>query len=405
MEQAPCIQTYKKSILNLKRREYIQAKTMGVEPIMKKKKTAFTVASSIAFIIILIFLVSKNHQPSIVSTKFCDCFFTFNKPTPPKSNIVSTSIFKANPLNDPNKLNLYLNGIENEAESLPEVLPGWIYRIYIDQSFYNYDATDKYSSRFKKIIQKIEKLPHVQIVQFNYPEFSDEKNTHLKTFGSFIRFHAAFDLCANFTIFRNCRNPITEHDAEWIDKWMQTDKPIMLYYTPYRPQESDVGAKYLQMKREKPEEITNLVYGGLWGAHAPLPKEIWKNMILFMKKIKDGPVFGTDESVLTDALYLAGLLNEELCFPVEIKFDLITTFPKEEKKFFEILKKNISTDKSADNFSCDGVLCKFTKKEIRKTKNGFLEFLSQKQDLYDKYEDWEESENPTFYQLLCGYEI
>ena len=172
-----------------------------------------------------------NTKGYFEKTKDYELFY--NKPTPENSKVVAVSIFRPDKISDPKKFQEYLDGLEKGAKCLPSVLPGWIYRIYADYSFFAYN--DHFSQEFKKILSEISNLPHVQIIFYEYPDFLEKDGIHhKKLFGMLPRFHASADSNLKAALFRNARNPITKADANFVKQWLETEKQLFFYYTPKR---------------------------------------------------------------------------------------------------------------------------------------------------------------------------
>ena len=352
-----------------------------------------------------------------------DYEFFYNKPTPPNSKVVSVSIFRPLAITKPKKFKTYLTGLEQGAKSLPDVLPGWTYRVYTDCSFFAYN--DNFSQEFKRILSEISNLPHVQIIYFKFPEFLEPDGIHHKEFfGMFARLHALFDKNLKTSLSRNSRIPITKADKEFINKWLETDKQLMSYSIPLVPsylkkhlQNNDLKISYydhktkriMVLKQSQPVElnvVTNFIFAGLFGSNGKLPMNIW-NQILIHAKSGETFDYGADEGALTDILYEQGFLNNNPCkiYFVQIQpnfIDYIYLYGHE-KELSQIASSAGILD--SQKFITKSLTSDFTPVEAKKIERNITNLIKQNEKIALLYTKWKNEGGISIGKLSQDYDI
>lgn len=293
------------------------------------------------------------------------CNIYYNKKIAEGSNVISTSIFRPKQVIGGVKgKNIYINGMVNSAIDLPNKLPNWIYRIYLDYSFFEYNNI--YEEFIEKLLEIID-LEHVQIVVVTCTDYLDEEGPfyHHGLFITNVRFLAIHDKNINHVVIRNVSTPILCKEVININKWIESDKNYMFYYdVGYNFKYSGMGQKanitlYLlkclnerlnndEFKEfyETIDNLTNMrflmqnkdfdfnthvennskvwrVLAGLWGAKGGQNISVWTDILRFLKDIKNitnengkckldiagGYKYGIDELALTFSLFKNNILG------------------------------------------------------------------------------------------------
>jgi hypothetical protein len=215
----------------------------------------------------------------------------------------------------------YYYGLRQSVNNMEQYLGGdWILRIYTDGSL---DTLLDNSIIYKGVLE-MARLKNVQICFLSCPTYRNKNNNtnkfHTSLFMAVSRYFALGDTQFNYIISRNCRNPITSIDANFVKKWMMTDKDLIIYaHNKYNNIANQLEGRkhvnkiiYLDEKLVTNDMFTpnvKLVNASMWGGKvdSQLGKKLIENIYNYIftdeyyKSLQWD--FGTDEALLFDALY------------------------------------------------------------------------------------------------------
>ena len=199
-----------------------------------------------------------------------------------KYRAYSVCIFRP-PTNRNNKLKLYLESLHKCAGVLKQKLPGWIMRIYYDNSLSNdIFRKDKYLADYylfkgtgrtkRKRIVPLIKRSNVQMILVKCPSHfyqSDEQQyvaNHIGMFGSLMRYHAAFDPDVSYMVSRDAdfAPDSVAHNAKYIKQWVQSGKRYSYLHSP----------RYAVPHGGYRETM----FAGTWGMKGTWPESLWNKL-------------------------------------------------------------------------------------------------------------------------------
>jgi hypothetical protein len=274
----------------------------------------------------IVFYKYLHHDKSDIG-----CELMYSKKTPIHSKVVSVTLIKSD-IRGAKNINLYVNGMYASIQQMKKVLPGWIYRIYIDCTIF----ADEY---MKNIIKELNKNIYVQFVVFECTDYIDTDGVHKGLFGTISRYLSIIDPDVDYSVIRNIRSPIIKEDVCNIEHWISnSDKLYHIFYGNdymFEPKSEFYSyiIKYLMnlMNKYSHDYIIGVERVlATWSAKKDSNNiNIWKNMLEqinnIKKTIKIDKIYsyGIDEAILTLTFY-----ELELIIPIKKEYGFFPLFEK-----------------------------------------------------------------------------
>lgn len=143
-------------------------------------------------------------------------------------NCISITLYRKQSASTP--IYDYLKSIRRSVKNVQKFLPGWIVRIYLDTSVYNYvNTTNDYIDDAYQIVQFLLEQPHVEVYTYLCSDILSEK-TPLEKIRT-TRFRALYDPEVNIAVIREADGVVTYQDCHNLKYFEKS--PHIFYLSPW----------------------------------------------------------------------------------------------------------------------------------------------------------------------------
>lgn len=261
-----------------------------------------------------------------------------------KIKVVSIPVFVPLANKDKNELNKYVIGFKQWLLYFKEKYPGWILRMYTDESLY--PKTSIWSKMIKDAENTIRKDSDniIQLVTYRCNAFLQEQDRryHKGLFGTTIRYLSWFDPDVSISAFRDIDFTPSINDYYMLEEFNDSDK-VIGNYDMYFHLEGFAPPIWLDCYQKDRHKFP-LFLAGLWAAKFTPNKEILKEIQILLTTKKDfmlsckrhdkESTYGIDEIILNhiirneynpddvykfhpeyidDNMQITNLMNTKLC--------------------------------------------------------------------------------------------
>jgi len=175
------------------------------------------------------------------------------------------------------------------------LFPDWNIRFYIDYSIFRKKFREDVD--WREIIDSVKRHDNIEIWFYECSWGKDpDKQGHINTFGSLVRFHAFLDKEVEVALCKNIELLSTPKDSRLIHDWVNSGKKFYVIYNPaYECNYGDLKMCAELGYTDKPMILAT------FGVSGGLPKELFNELNILMTlspKLNKYP-YGVDEILLT----------------------------------------------------------------------------------------------------------
>ena len=125
-----------------------------------------------------------------------------------------------------NKLNKYTSGLIQNGLLLEEIFPGWICRIYYDNSLLSKENKQLYDI----ILRWLDTKHNIELIKYDFKDFQDEHGNHFTLFGAFVRIMPLFDDNISVLVLRDIDSIPLHKDYLEQERFIRDDSKTIHVY-------------------------------------------------------------------------------------------------------------------------------------------------------------------------------